>query len=143
MNDPHRALVELLKADTRYKFDAYLFVREGLSYAQDVLNVEGKTPAEDDIDLESRSAGPERHLTGQQLCEAIREYAIDQYGLMAKVVLNNWGVRSTSDFGEIVYNMIEIGLMKKSDSDQRKDFDKVYDFSTAFQQQFEITMPDA
>ena len=61
---------------------------------------------------------------------------------MAKVVLNNWGVLSTSDFGEIVYNMIRIGLMRKSESDQREDFDNVFDFDEAFQQRYEINLPD-
>ena len=57
----------------------------------------------------------ERHITGQQLCEAIRKYALEQYGFMAKTVLNSWGVFSTGDFGEIVYNLIRIKHMKRSD----------------------------
>lgn len=80
----------------------------------------------------------ERHLTGQQLCEAIRQYALLQYGYMAKSVLNAWGIQSTSDFGSIVYNMIDIGLMKKSDDDRREHFDNVYDFQKALVEEFEI-----
>ena len=57
---------------------------------------------------------------------------------MARIVLKNWGVRSTSCFGDIVYNMIEIGLMKKSDQDKRSHFDDVYDFEAEFDQRFQI-----
>jgi uncharacterized repeat protein (TIGR04138 family) len=64
------------------------------------------------------------------------------YGLMAKVVLNSWGVTTTGDFGEIVYRLIEIGEMTKSAHDQREDFDDVYDFTHAFQHDFRIQIAD-
>ncbi|MCA9215358.1 MAG: hypothetical protein KDB27_19970, partial [Planctomycetales bacterium] len=83
----------------------------------------------------------ERHLTGQQLCEASRRYAIEQFGLLAKVVLNSWGIQSTGDLGEIVYNMIDAELMKKSSGDRREDFDDVFDFTAAFEEEFEIEQP--
>jgi uncharacterized repeat protein (TIGR04138 family) len=57
-------------------------------------------------------------------------------------VLESWGVRTTGDFGEIVYNLIDIGLMKKSTSDRREDFDNVFDFTQAFEQEFKITRPE-
>ncbi len=75
---------------------------------------------------------PQRHVTGQQLCEGIREYAISQFGLMSKVVLNSWGIQTTSDFGEIVYNLIRVGVLKKSSRDRRSHFNDVYDFEEAF-----------
>jgi uncharacterized repeat protein (TIGR04138 family) len=123
---------DLLEQDRRYKLDAYQFVREGLAYAQEVLRM----PAQN-ADVESQQE--EHHLTGQQLCEAIRLYAYEQYGYLAKVVLNSWGVYTTGDFGEIVYNLIRIKQMKKSKSDRREDFDDVYDFSQAFQPVFELS----
>jgi uncharacterized repeat protein (TIGR04138 family) len=83
-----------------------------------------------------------RHVSGSQLCEAMKRYAQEQYGYMAKVVLNSWGFHSTSDFGEVVYNLIEAGILKKSDSDRRRDFDDVFDFNEAFQATFEISMRD-
>ena len=86
-------------------------------------------------------AEEERHVTGQQLCEAIRQYAVGQYGMLAKNVLNEWGIRSTSDFGEIVFNLIDIGQMKKTDSDRREDFDDVFDFDEGLQRSFRISMP--
>jgi uncharacterized repeat protein (TIGR04138 family) len=140
-------LLQLLREDTRYKPEAYEFVRVALSYAQNVLQMGAPSPTdieEQQIEEQQIEEQPqvEPHLTGQQLCEAIRLYAIEQYGYMAKVVLNNWGLHTTSDFGEIVYNLIRIGEMKKSKSDRREDFNDVYDFNEAFQRCFEITMPE-
>ncbi len=139
MPDDPRKFFQLLKDDPRYSQEAYQFVREGLAYAHEVMKLGGETESEAD---DPESPRLERHLTGQELCEAIREYALEQYGLMAKVVLNNWGLYSTSDFGEIVYNLIKIGWMKKSPRDRREHFDNVYDFDKAFHQGFEITIPD-
>ena len=82
-----------------------------------------------------------RHLTGQELCEAIRLFAQEQFGLMAKCVLNSWGVHTTSDFGEIVYNLIRAGEMRKTPNDQREDFDDVYDFEEGLVKSFKITAP--
>ena len=142
MSDEVHPIVKLLRNDPRYTIEAYQFVREALSYAQDVLGMGCEQTPDTVGESESPEERAERHLTGQQLCEAIRKYALDQYGYMAKVVLNRWGLKSTGDFGEIVYNLIEVGLMKKSDEDRRADFDAVYDFDIAFQQQFQITLPD-
>ena len=78
-------------------------------------------------------------MNGRQLCHAIRELAVEQYGLMAPAVFRRWGVTSTSDFGEIVYNLIEVGKMKKSNTDRREDFDNVYDFDEVFSKNFRMT----
>ena len=87
---------------------------------------------------DDEAEGPQRHVTGQELCEAIRRFALQQFGLMAKTVLNSWGVYKTGDFGEIVFNMIKIGRMRKTPHDRREDFDEVYDFETAFDEEFRI-----
>jgi len=142
MLDPCDPIVGLLERDKRYQFDAYVFVFEALRYAQEHLEMgQSYRPAEMS-ELEAELEQVERHVSGRQLCEAIRQYALDQYGLVAMCVLRHWGVRSTSDFGEIVFNLIDIGKMRKTDSDRREDFDDVYDFDEAFRQGFEITMPD-
>jgi len=129
MSETVHPIVQLLQEDQRFKLEAYQFVRDGLQYAQEVLQLGEKRPTS-----QPSSEGPkvEQHLTGQQLCEAIRQYAIGQYGLLAKTVLNSWGLHTTGDFGEVVYNLIRVGLMKKSKSDRREDFDDCYDFDTAF-----------
>ena len=135
MSEETHPIFRLLEQDRRFKIDAYQFVREGLSFAQEVLHMGEESPPPDAEDVD---APPERHLTGQQLCLAIREYASEQYGLMAKTVLNSWGIYSTSDIGDIVYNLIEVKLMKKSEDDRREDFNDVYDFDQAFREQFVI-----
>ncbi len=137
MNEPQHPIFQLLQADSRYQLDAYQFVRDALGFAQDELGMGQKHT--DPVDEEPPE---EAHLTGQQLCEAIRQYAIKEYGLMAKIVLNRWGVQQTGDFGNIVYNLIQIGLMRKSDSDRREDFDNVYDFEDAFNREFRITQAE-
>lgn len=145
MSEISQRIRKLLKEDRRYKPEGYQFVQEALNYAQNILEMGEVLPTviNETADDEQISDAPqsERHLTGQQLCEAIRQFAIDQYGLMAQVVLKSWGITTTSDFGEIVYNLINIGCMKKSKSDRREDFDDVYDFDDAFRRDFQITRP--
>lgn len=140
MLDPAHPLAELLTRDRRYHFDAYVFVFEALRYAQDKLGL-GRTAASMVQEDDESEAGSEQHVTGQELCEAIRQYALQQYGYMAKSVLNHWGVTSTSDFGEIVFNLIEIGQMRKTDQDRREDFEDVFDFDTGLTRGFQITHP--
>jgi len=145
MSEEAHALLRLIKEDPRYQFEAYQFVREALSFGQDNLGFERKAKKKPLAEPGSPkpAKATERHLTGQELCESIRHYALEQYGYMAKVVLNNWGIHSTGDFGEIVYNLIRIGLMKKSESDRREDFENCYSFDEAFQQEFQISAPEA
>jgi uncharacterized repeat protein (TIGR04138 family) len=131
MNDHLINQLELLQMDQRYHLDAYQFVRESLAYAQKVM----KMPATNDEGVEEKQ---DHHLTGQQLCQAIREYAMEQFGFMAKTVLNSWGIFTTGDFGEIVYNLIRAKEMRKSKSDRREDFDDQFDFEIAFEPRFEL-----
>lgn len=139
MSEEMHPLAKLLRDDPRYKIEAYQFVREGLDYAQEIMGFGADDETEGDREVsEDEKRRPARHVTGGQLSHALRKFAIDQYGLMAKLVLNSWGLRSTSDFGSIVYNLIEIGLMSKSKSDRREDFDNVFDFDTAFVADFVI-----
>jgi uncharacterized repeat protein (TIGR04138 family) len=134
MLDPAHPIAELLRHDKRYHFDAYVFVFEALRFAQEKMGL----GVANDPEPEDPEDEPERHVTGQQLCEAMRRYGHEQYGYLAKQVLNHWGVTSTSDFGEIVFNLIEIGQMKKTTDDRREDFDEVFDFDEAFQRSYQI-----
>ena len=158
--DPAHPLAQLLQRDHRYKLDAYLFVLESLAFGQENLGMGAEPPAED---LEASAgkpaeAGPrapgrgkgrprrrqvERHVSGQELCEAARHYALQQYGFRAPTVLGTWGVHATSDFGEIVFSMIEIGQMRKTRRDKREDFHDVYDFGDAFSRDLAFVVPDA
>lgn len=142
MLDPKHPLAELLRRDQRYDFDAYVFVFDALRFGQDKMGLgqadeEGpEEPFEESYDEAGElEEGEERHVSGADLCRAIQRYAIDQYGLLARNVLEHWGVRATGDFGEIVFNLIDIGQMRKTDNDRREDFDDVYDFSKAFSQE--------
>jgi uncharacterized repeat protein (TIGR04138 family) len=139
MLDPAHPIAELLRHDRRYHFDAYVFVFEALRYAQEKMGL--GAPA--DVDPDDPDDQPDRHVTGQQLCEAMRRYAHHQYGYLAKQVLNHWGIHSTGDFGEIVFNLIEIGQMRKTAEDRREDFDDVFDFDEGFQHSFQISAIDA
>jgi uncharacterized repeat protein (TIGR04138 family) len=142
MSETAQKIAELARQDRRYRFEAYAFVFEALGYAHQALGMGAAKKSGSAARKKSKSAAaeeePENHLTGQQLCEAIRLYALEQYGYMAKCVLNNWGVRTTGDFGEIVFNLIRIGEMRKTKDDRREDFDDVYDFETALRHDFRI-----
>ncbi len=139
MSDESYSLYQIVDQDPRYPIDAYIFVRDALAYASDSLELGSQCyPADAEVDASTQLARRERHLTGQQLCEAIRQYALNQFGYMAKVVLKNWSIDRTGCFGDIVYNMIDLGIMKKSSQDKRAHFDDVYEFDDVFQNRFEI-----
>lgn len=151
--DPSHPLFQLLQSDRRYTLDAYLFVLEALTFAQESLGL-GEEPKAEEVDppqpppAEKKSGKgkkrqAERHVSGQQLCEAARLYALQQYGYLAPTVLGTWGIRATDDLGEIVFNMIDIGQMRKTRSDKREDFHDVYVFSDAFTRDLAFVVPDA
>ena len=135
---PDHPLAELLARDKRFDVNAYLFVFEALRYAQENLGLGSDHYSEDDDEQEE----PDRHVTGRELCNAMRAYAHQQYGYLAKCVLNSWGVRSTGDFGEIVFNLIEIEQMRKTPHDRREDFDEVFDFAEGVQHSFQFSAPE-
>jgi uncharacterized repeat protein (TIGR04138 family) len=141
MLNPSHPLAQLLETDRRYTFEAYVFLFEALNFAQTVLEMGSESPTEPVAENEE-PPGPQHHVSGQELCEAIRRYALDQYGYMAKTVLNSWGIHGTSDFGEIVFNLIRIGQMRKTPNDTQVDFENLYDFDVAFKQEFKITPPE-
>lgn len=99
---------------SRFHERAYLFVLAALEYGQQQREVRG-------------------HVSGQELSWACRDFAMEQFGLTARSVLEYWGVTSTDDIGQIVYDLIEIGLFMKQESDSIEDFAKVFDFGTAFE----------
>jgi uncharacterized repeat protein (TIGR04138 family) len=155
--DPAHPLSQLLQRDQRYKLDAYLFVLESLAFGQENLGMGAEPPAEEleaaagtSTEAATRPRGKgrakrrqaERHVSGQELCEAARHYALQQYGFMAPTVLGSWGVRRTNDFGEIVFSMIEIGQMRKTRRDKREDFNDIYEFSDAFSRDVAFVVPE-
>jgi uncharacterized repeat protein (TIGR04138 family) len=121
---PEELLQELCRRDTRYPFEAYEFVFQALGYVQHEMKQKGM-PKE----------GP-NHVTGQQLSEACREFALQEYGMMAGTVLRSWNIKKTDDIGELVYNLININLMTKTDTDRQEDFNNVYDMKKVFASEF-------
>lgn len=112
---------DAMQRSAPFPAQAYQFVREGLAHTVKTIYGDGSTEEDES-----------RHVTGQQLCLGLRDYAIKQYGLLAKTVLNTWGLHETGDFGRIVFSMIEAGLMRKTDEDTPEDFEGVFDFDEAF-----------
>ena len=153
MLDPNHPISQLAREDGRYGVDAYTFVFEALNHAHTVMEREKKDASDEteaaeieqlllseeleiadaDVDEEieyleqmaaksqSSSDEAERHVTGQEKC-----------------VLNSWGVYRTVDFGNIVFNLIEIGQMKKTDRDKLEDFENVFDFDRELVDNFSI-----
>jgi uncharacterized repeat protein (TIGR04138 family) len=112
------AIELIITSDGRYSFEAYVFVREALDHTVRSLK---KPPM-----------GPDKHISAKELLEGIRQYALGDLGPVAKTVLNTWGLNSTDDFGEIVFQLVENGVLSKQDSDTQDDFKDGYDFHTAF-----------
>jgi uncharacterized repeat protein (TIGR04138 family) len=116
------AVDSIIAKDARFARDAYTFVREALDFTQKLAGKETR--------------GAIRHVSGQELLDGIRKFALGQFGPMAATVFEDWGVKSCRDFGEIVFNMVEIGLLAKTDKDTRDDFQNGYDFTDAFRKPF-------
>ena len=130
-------LAGVLARDPRYTIQAYAFVFEALEFTKSSRK-RPKGRARGRVKSSERS----RHVTGRDLCEGLCRLALDHYGLLALTVLNLWGIRSTSDIGEIVYNLIASGDLEKTPSDSRSHFDNVFDFEQAFRQDFVLTLDE-
>ena len=107
------ALAEIRKRDGKYHERAYVFVLAALEFAQTRL------PAR-------------RHLSGVELAWACRDFALEQFGMLAAAVLGHWGLHTTEDFGQIVFMLIDVGLLARQPSDRIEDFEHVYDFADVF-----------
>ena len=77
-----------------------------------------------------------RHISGRELAEGCRDLAIERWGLMARTVLEYWGIRSTRDLGAIVFALVECGVLVKQDTDDLGDFESVFDFGAAFERDY-------
>jgi uncharacterized repeat protein (TIGR04138 family) len=120
----HRILA-ISRGDRRYKPQAYQFVIDALDFTITKLHRHTRP-------------GQDRHISGKELLEGVRGYALQEYGPLARVVFESWGVHRTEDFGEIVFNLVEHQLLNKRDSDTKEDFRGGYDFEEAFEKGYEI-----
>ena len=103
--------------DPRFHEQGYLFVLAALEYCQGRLT-------------------ERRHISGRELAAACREVALDRYGVMSRSVLEFWGIRSTVDIGDMVFTLVELGLLISAPSDNRDDFLDVFDFDQAFEREY-------
>ena len=114
---------KIVRRDARYASQAYYFIFDALDWTITRMH-------------------KVRHVTGKELLEGIREYATSHFGFMARTVLAEWGVNNTGDFGEIVFNLVDAGLLSRTDNDTRADFVDVYDFETAFEREFRRSLEE-
>jgi len=126
-------VVDLIrKEDPRYERRAYFFLRDALDHTVSaVRKSESKTGMR----------RPTRHVSGTELLEGIRDYALQQFGPMAHFVLTQWGVKRCGDFGEMVYQLIDYGVFSKTEEDRREHFVELYDFHEVFVQPFQPRRP--
>ena len=116
----------ICKEDSRYEAGAYIFMRQALDFTLTGIR-------------EREKNNKHRHITGQELCEGIRDYSLERYGPMAYTLLSSWGIHQTEDFGQIVFNLVEYGIFGKTEEDRIEDFDAVYDFEKTFVESFRPT----
>lgn len=106
-------LLQLQEKNPRFHAKAYLFLLSALHHVMQRLD-------------------RPRHISGQELAEGVRELALERYGPMARTVLEHWGIHATEDLGEIVFALVECGVLIKQEEDRKEDFRAVFDFEQAF-----------
>jgi uncharacterized repeat protein (TIGR04138 family) len=124
--EPEKSLAQIVEELGSYPLDAFYFVQTGLAYT--AQNIHG-----DKTDPNVR-----KHITGRQLSEGLRDLALQQWGLLAKTVLQRWNITCTEDFGRIVFALVDNGYMSKTDEDTIDDFKNIYDFRRAFEEGYRI-----
>ena len=122
---PEKTLQQVVEEVGLYPIEAYEFVQQGLGYTVQKIHGECK-PGQ-------KPNAASRHVSGQDLCEGLREFALLKWGLLARTVLARWNVRRTLDFGTIVFALVDYGHMQKTDEDNLDDFRDVFDFKSAFE----------
>ena len=123
------ALDSIVASDPRYQREAYIFLRDALDFTtKQQKKAKGTTV---------------RHVSGPELLEGVRQYALKEFGPMVVTVFDNWGIHSTEDVGHMVFNLIGAGIFGKTDEDSIDDFKNVYDFQEAFVQPFAPEKPPA
>ena len=113
---------QICESDLRFSSDAYHFVQEGLNHTLKSLKRGGQHA--------------HRHVSGQELLHGLREFALKEYGPMSKAVLNEWGIKTTDDIGQIVFNLVNASVLGKNDTDSPGDFKNVFTFDDAFVKPF-------
>jgi uncharacterized repeat protein (TIGR04138 family) len=115
-----------------FPVDAFQFVEEGLAFTVT------QTDRARELAGKKAELPEDHHISGQELCEGLRRYALLKWGLLAGTVLRRWNITCTMDFGRIVYSLIDAGRMSRTDRDSIEHFREVYDFKTAFESEYRI-----
>ncbi len=169
---PPKSLDKLVEHVGRYPAEAFLFIREGLGHAAervhgpetDAHRLLHQYLTENELDWSDLVAQyhtgvlPEpvvgaidesggcdklnRHISGRDLCWGLRDFAVKRWGMLARTVLESWNIKSTADFGRIVFGFIDMDMMRKQPDDSIEDFEDIYDFREAFDRTFEDGWPD-
>lgn len=173
VDQPNKTLEDLVKHVGRYPEEAFLFAREGLGFAAEAIHgpeseahralqqyliqneldwndlvVEfhsGTLPVPVKAAIEAAGGCEKlnRHVSGRELCWGLRDYALKRWGILALTVLESWNVKSTTDFGRIVFGFIDFDMMRRQDDDTLEDFHEVYCFEEAFEEPFRGESRDA
>lgn len=125
MKNSWSKIKEIVKHDPRYSPLAYQFVFEALEFTTNML---GKN--------QYKTSDSDRHVTGKELMEGIKRYALKQFGFMTLTVFEQWGIKEDIDFGNIVFNLVESGLMGKTETDSKDDFKNIYNFKKVFEDEY-------
>ncbi len=118
----------LARNERRFRPGAYHFILDSLDYVSQYL---GK----------NRKSGLSRHVSVEEFLEGIREYALDEYGPLARVVLEYLGIYSTEDIGDLVFQLVELGYLNRQDTEQKEDFSNGFDFKEVFEENFKVVIP--
>ena len=113
---------EIHQKDDRYAKGAYFFIREALDHTLK--------------SLDKNSRKNKGHVSGEELLEGIRSFALDRFGPMTLTLMNHWNIRQCRDFGNIVFNLVEFGILARTDNDSLEDFEGGYNFQEAFESPF-------
>ncbi|TMQ60369.1 MAG: hypothetical protein E6K76_01670 [Candidatus Eisenbacteria bacterium] len=116
--DLENALLDLEHKHGRYRANAYRFTLDAVHFTV-------------------QSLGEIRHVSGEELLEGIRRLALTRFGPLAKTVFEQWGIIRTEDFGAIVFQLVDEGLLGKTEQDKLSDFARGYDFNEAFVRNFD------
>ena len=127
VHDTWKKLQRVVSKDGRYSMQSYQFIFEALDYTASQLGKKYNSSIEE-----------ERHVTGQELSEGIKQYAMEKFGYLTRIVLEQWGLTKSGDFGEIVFNLVNSGLMGKTETDSLDDFKDLYDFYIEFDEKFKF-----
>ncbi len=123
-------IFELSREDPRYAYEAYEFVQEAVPFTQELLD---RLPHEED------DPDTDYHVSGEELVRGACEMAVREFGMMAPVVFRQWGIRTTDDFGNIVFALIRIEKLAKSESDDPQDFHDLFDVEKVLTEGFALT----